>query len=344
MATTNFKDYAIVIHHCDNDGYLSGTLLRLYANDQGIPDANIRYFCYTYSNNDALEQFIDDMTSQGVLTENTLILAGDVSISPASKELFRRIFSATKRKFWFDHHATSLDLEKEDEFFKNVPGVRSDEWCGAELIFRAFPREITCGTHENIMHEVVRFVDDHDRFIHEIDGSREFLSGSMLYPESQDPGSLFWIGCLHSWEYLYDVIGKGETVSLYKKNDDERSLSDLGLERELILKSDSGQRKALKVYCINRQYNSDIFGDKYYEYPIVCTFTYNGRGWKYSLYSSRKDACCGKIAQAFSPAGGGHNGAAGFTRSELIFNKLTVVTPPIKADLEEFFREFPCSE
>ena len=249
-------------------------------------------------------------------------------------ELYNRIVSAVDRGI----------LEKEDEFFKNVPGVRSDEWCGAELIFRAFPREITCGTHENIMHEVVRFVDDHDRFIHELDGSREFLSGSMLYPESQDPGSLFWIGCLHSWEYLYDVIGKGETVSLYKKNDEERSLSALGFERELILKSDSGQRKALKVYCINRQYNSDIFGDKYYEYPIVCTFTYNGRGWKYSLYSSRKDACCGKIAQAFSPAGGGHNGAAGFTRSELIFNKLTVVTPPIKADLEEFFREFPCSE
>ena len=64
----------------------------------------------------------------------------------------------------------------------------------------------------------------------------------------------------------------------------------------------------------------------------------------YRLWPVYDSYCCGKIAQSFSPAGGGHNGAAGFTRSELIFNKLTVVTPPIKADLEEFFKEFPCSE
>lgn len=347
MATMNLKDYAIIIHHTDNDGYLSGTLLRLYANHVGIPDANIRYFAFNYSNTAELEEFMDDMSVQGILTEDTLILMGDVSIAPGTKEIFRKIFSATKNKFWFDHHTTSLDLEKTDEFFQEIPGKRSDDWCGAELIFRAFTEAICSEAGSipiNVAHEVVSLVDDHDRFVHQLDYSREFLSGSMLYPESQEPGSLFWVQCISSWEFLYDVIGKGETVFAYKKQDEEKTLKALGFEREIVLKSKSGQRKALKVYCVNRQYNSDIFGDKYYQYPIVCVFTYNGKGWRYSLYSSKPDACCGKIAQAFSPAGGGHNGAAGFTRAELIFNKLTVVTPPIDCNLEDYFKEYPAME
>lgn len=352
MKAIDFSNYAIVIHHCDNDGYLSGTLLRAVANANGVHDENIRYFRYTYSNLELLEQFIDDMLSQGILNENTYVLMGDISISTVSAPLFKRLFGFVKNsdhKWWFDHHRSSIEINDEDEVLKLIPGVRSMEYCASKLIWNELKDEIEEGFRsrnlfDKLSNPVIELVDDHDRFIHKLSDSRNFLTGSMVDPTSSDPSDYFWIDCLSDKEALDEVINNGKIISSYKKNEEAMSLRQLGFERTLILKSKTGQSKTMKVYCINRNYNSDIFGEKYTEYPIVCTFTYNGEAWKYTFYSSRDDACCDKIAQAFSPAGGGHPGAAGFTRSENLFNKLTVITPPMKCKLNDYFKEIDIIE
>lgn len=350
----DFSKYAIIIHHCDNDGYLSGTLLRLYANSQGVHDDNIRYFKYTYNNLDELNQFIDDMISHGVLNEDTYVLMGDISISAASAPSFKRLFNIVKdddHKWWFDHHRSSIEINNSDEELKAINGIRSTEYCGARLIYENLHESLNEGLQsrnlfDGIVETPVFLVDDHDRFVHEIEDSRAFLAGSMLYEDSTNPASNFWIECLHDdgIDFIRDVISDGETVMQYKKMDEAASISALGFERDFILKSKTKQTKHLKVYCVNRAYNSDIFGELYEKYPLVCCFTYNGRNWKYTFYSSKKDACCDKIAQAYSIGGGGHAGAAGFTRCENIFNKLCVTTPPIRADLSEFFKDYPVVE
>ena len=356
--TIDLHNHAIVIYHCDNDGYLSGTLLRLYANSQGVHDDNIRYFRYNYGNINELETFIDDMQAQGVLDENTYVLMGDISISSVTATTFKRLFGMVKdstHKWWFDHHRSSIDVNNNDEELSAVNGVRSAEYCGAMLIYKMLHDEIVEGLESRnifggIDDYVVYLVDDHDRFVHEMPESRAFLAGSMLYEESMDPSEYFWIDMLamcHNYDYSYEletIVEKGNTVIQYKKNDEKLSLKSLGFERDFVLKSKDKQVKSLKMYCINRAYNSDIFGELYEQYPIVCCFTYNGKNWKYSLYSSRKDACCDKIAQAYSPAGGGHPGAAGFTRAENIFNKLCVTTPPIKCNLEDYFKDYAVTE
>ena len=60
-----------------------------------------------------------------------------------------------------------------------------------------------------------------------------------------------------------------------------------------------------------------MFGKKYYEYPLVVNFAYNGKGFSYSLFSSNPEVDCSKIAETFG--GGGHKGAAGFFLDKLIF-------------------------
>lgn len=335
------NEYAVIIHHCDNDGYLSATELSIVAERKfDIPRQNQRFFCFNYNNTEELSVQFDDWMSMGIVDpESTVLLMGDISISAGNIPLFTRLCKMCKTTMWFDHHATSLATCETSEYLNYLPGVRSIEYCGAKLIWDFFPevfKEFPSGEY------VVNLVDDHDRFIHEMHGSRTFLSGTMAIEESSHPEtSDFWLDCLKSKTHTMDIINMGFTIDKYKAQDEQRSRKSLMFEREFTIKDNQGRRKTLQMACINRSYNSDIFGEEYEKYPIVCCFTYNGKAWKYSLYSSRPDACCNKIAQAYSVGGGGHPGAAGFVRSENLFNRVNVVTPPINGNLNDYFGEYP---
>ena len=224
MATTNFKDYAIVIHHCDNDGYLSGTLLRLYANSQGIPDSNIVYFCYNNININELERFIDDMIVQSVLTGEALILAGNISIAPETSKVFKRIFSLSSNVFWFDHHETSLELENEDVFFKNIPGVRSSEYCSSKLIWNKFHDDIIEGFKSRNLFsaftdKVINLVDSLVRNPNNnTTEERNFLAGTVIDTRSTNPADYFWIDCIYFDDAFEEAIHNGLIANTYIDN------------------------------------------------------------------------------------------------------------------------------
>ena len=40
-----------------------------------------------------------------------------------------------------------------------------------------------------------------------------------------------------------------------------------------------------KCYVVNQKTNSWVFGQKYYEYPLVCIWVFNGKKYLYTLYS-----------------------------------------------------------
>ena len=60
------------------------------------------------------------------------------------------------------------------------------------------------------------------------------------------------------------------------------------------------------------------FGDRVNDYDIVMPFNYNGRKWRYSIYTVKTGVDCSRIAKQF--AGGGHPQAAGFTTYNLIID------------------------
>ena len=68
---------------------------------------------------------------------------------------------------------------------------------------------------------------------------------------------------------------------------------------------------------VNRSCNSLIFGDLYNKYPLVATFVFDGKKYKYSIYSNDRSVKCNEIAAKFG--GGGHAGAAGFISDKLEF-------------------------
>jgi hypothetical protein len=71
-------------------------------------------------------------------------------------------------------------------------------------------------------------------------------------------------------------------------------------------------------YCLNNlKAGSDQFGDEYADHDMVCRFAYTGKGWSYSLYSSKENVDCSEIAKQYD--GGGHRGAAGFKLDYCIF-------------------------
>ena len=162
---------------------------------------------------------------------------------------------------------------------------------------------------------IIRFVNDHDVWRHEISGTREFHDGFSLVT-NKHPMSNLWTTLLYSSrEYtLYDdYVKKGMTIRDYNKIQYEHQLKH-AFESYIC---------GVRVLCLNSTCaTSEVFGDKINEYDAVCIFYYQGDKmlWKYSMYSKEDGIDVSRICKRYG--GGGHEHAAGFTNIHLIFPRL----------------------
>ena len=74
--------------------------------------------------------------------------------------------------------------------------------------------------------------------------------------------------------------------------------------------------KAVKKYLRSpKKFTYKPFNPNEEEYDMFIGFSYNGKGWNYSLRSTKVD--CSQIAMKYG--GGGHKGASGFNADKLLF-------------------------
>jgi oligoribonuclease NrnB/cAMP/cGMP phosphodiesterase (DHH superfamily) len=206
-----------------------------------------------------------------------------------------------------DHHDSSIHLQQDNkyEWLKSIKGIRSKEASGAALTYMNLYKVGFDG-----IPYFIKLVSDYDCWEYKYDPDTTYFK---LGLETKDYDALDDV-----WEALFvdpmsreTLLELGKIIKSYIDKDNKAYRDSYAYETEVA---------GIKCMAINRKNNSWIFGEKYYEYPIVMTYAFNGEKWSYSIFSSDPNVDCSKIAESFG--GGGHRGAAGWVMDDMPFKKV----------------------
>ena len=228
------------------------------------------------------------------------------TLSPEGKATYDRV----RRFFRTDYSGTMLtwiyasmtDKEREDPskvVFDLTPGLTH---VGFWINNPAIKREVQIPL-------AVRYIDDNDVWRHSLEESKYFaLTFKSLPNEMTNPLNLdFWKEMLYAPnpKRTLDLVDRGRMLFDYQDSINHYILKN-GFEYEIA---------GIKTFCLNTPFgNSQIFCEKYDEYPMVCKYSYDGNigKWRYTFYSNGKDpdVDCAEIARLFFN-GSGHKAASG---------------------------------
>lgn len=318
----------LIVHHTDADGHCAAAVARYeLTNDFD----SVSYYAYNY--------FGDIKTD---VANGTQIYLVDISMNDNVEEFIKTSLEKGCRVVHIDHHKTSVEYYNEHDIDnpnwiylvhdenddrgpvsgclltfvyasmnssqKQTPMDVNYDFTELRDHFRLDPKD----ADDRYVPYIVRLVDDHDVWRHKLNESKAFSYAYKRLPkEVTDPE------CDDLWEAIYN---EHHIMIRQMMLDGERILADEKARNEILLEIGGFETDIFGNSCIclnNLTAGSDQFGDKYDEYDMVCRFAYNGNGWSYSLYSSKKETDCSEIAKRYG--GGGHTGAAGFKLDYCIF-------------------------
>lgn len=283
-----------VFYHNDNDGKCAAHLVYLWAKNKQYNIEQTDFYPVNYN---------DKVPTADLVEKGEEVYIVDYSFTETTvSELLNISFKAMGNVYWFDHHKTSLEVEGY---------IKSTNVCKSMVI--DVNRSGTLITYDELIKdtevdndtikEVVKLVDDYDRWIHAYPESKLFNSGSTMFPNGPfddiwhtDPGN---------------VIEKGKFVKEYN---DIINLKMCNHGKYFIKINDK------RCIVLNTPIkSSDVFNEYFEKYRLAIRWSFDGEIYNYSIYSSRDDVDCSAIAKYFDPNGGGHKGAAGFRSKDLKF-------------------------
>ena len=274
-------------YHNDIDGICAGRIVAEFYQNFKIWD----YSMCNYTNLDI----------SCVCPDETVFFV-DLSFTDATKDALYRLIDIGANICWIDHHESSIALSNSDSRLKNLPGIRSKCASGAALTYM-FLNEVS---FEDVP-LFIQYISDFDNWNH------QFYPKSTYFKYGLECNQYDLFSPI--WETLFSdcsngivnkMITDGEIISQYNKQENFRTCSDFGYIVEF---------EGYTAYVLNSNKNSLVFGDIIHYYPLVITWIYTGKYYKYSLYSEDNTVDCSKIAERYG--GGGHKSAAGFTSSNL---------------------------
>lgn len=113
-----------------------------------------------------------------------------------------------------------------------------------------------------------------------------------------------------SYEVVDNIIEQGSLLLRYQEQQNETSMKS----------SFDATIDDIKLLCLNTGHrNSQVFQSKWNEadYDMMLAFSFTGKKWSYSVYSTKQDVDCSVFAKKYG--GGGHKGAAGFYTDNMLF-------------------------
>lgn len=286
--------------HLDMDGRCAGSV--------------VAQFTQNYKQEDYYEVDYIKPLPIDIIKPNEEIYLVDYSFKEDTIWQFDEILKKTKNVVWVDHHTSSINLLKVRPDLKKIKGIIQDGISGAALTYMYL---YNCD-FENIPY-YIKLVSDYDCWLYKYNPDTTYFKIGMDM-EKQGPLEYVWKQLYKESdkEYLEEnsgliidcLINKGKIIKDYIDKDNESYREQWSYESEI---------DGYRCLVINRKSNSWIFGKKYYEYPVVVVWAFNGDKYSYSIFSNDKTVDCSKIAEKLG--GGGHVGAAGFTSNELLFKK-----------------------
>lgn len=206
---------------------------------------------------------------------------------------------------WIDHHATSIDEAKRFNF--SPKGVRRVGEAACELAWEFL-------NPNRSMPIAVRLLGRYDVWDHKDPRVLPFQYGFRL--SQRDPSDLrFWSGVFLASAMsgaTEHTISIGESVLKYETQSFERYCKSHAFESEL---------DGFRAVCVNRGLSSSKLFESVWDpeqFDVMVSFSRLAKGkWSVSIYSTKENIDCGRIALKFG--GGGHKGAAGFVCERLPF-------------------------
>lgn len=257
-------------HHNDLDGRAAGAVVAQYENNYNPSD----YFEVDYSTRIPIEKIDKDERVYFV----------DYSFTEDTIDTLESILDITKNVIWIDHHKSSIKLVgMYPDLLERTKGIIRDDISGAALTYMYI-----YGVSYDDIPLALKYVSDYDCHILSMPDVMEFKYGIDI--EDYSPLSDIWGTLLSSDGYstINYIITNGRIAKRYHDNQCESIRNSIGYESLL---------DGYKVLVINRDGNSTLFGDKFNEYDICVRWSFNGRLYTYSLYTTRDDIDVSEIAE-----------------------------------------------
>lgn len=311
----NFKN-VMVYHHNDLDGYAAAAVVyhgikesKLYPDDVKVDFKAIGFpttwetFAYDTDPKEYDEIYIVDYSFTNATIQYLLKLAESSHVN------------------WIDHHVSSnsatemmiVDAFQSNNLHYYVDSSRSGAW----LVWNY--------THADQVPEVIRLVDDHDRWVH-ADPRSELLNDAFFASdELHDPESIEWLRLLENGSdantLLIQLVSEGRAISKYKEMLYEQ-------HRKFAFEVKIKDFEQYSAIALNDRGNSKCFGDLVKQYDVCILFhTNRPEEIAMSFYSDpefvkEKGIDVSKIAMQYG--GGGHPGASGCSMTQDQFNEVFI--------------------
>lgn len=321
----------LIVHHCDNDGYGAAAII-----SHAIGKNKVDYIEASYEV--PLKKLIKN-------TNYRTIYFVDYSISTKENALFVMELNKERDVIWIDHHKSSIDMIEEMPELSELYGYRVIGISGTGLSWiyalnhLALDREGVTDTLLNATTARIEQVSDTYTTI-----SKEM--GNVFLRKLMCPKTLHLINRWDIWDiddrvldfnYGLDISRPEDLLSIFRSEEIDfqtqaKAIHDGVVIRRHVEKEDKEncdkngfeikiqyENNTYSCFCLNTNHFSSLaFGDRVNDYDIVMPFNYNGRKWRYSMYTVKTGVDCSRIAKRF--AGGGHPQAAGFTTYNLVVN------------------------
>lgn len=283
-----------IFHHNDNDGKAAAAIIYRSFKRQGLILDKDDFISVNYN---------DSIPTADQIQDNDVVVIVDYSFTEATvHNLYEISKKANRQVWWYDHHKSSLEvLDKviEDKICKDV--IVDMDRSGAKIVYDKYAKYNTSEYVDNI----IKLVDDYDRWIHQYPESMWFNIGSTM--EDTHPTSDTWIND------PVKIIENGKLIKEYNDAKNSKLVKDNGYEITI------NNHKCIVLNSPERI--SQAFAEYFDEYKFAIIWSFNGKNFTHSIYSQLEDVDCAKIAEHFNPTGGGHKGAAGFVSDKIIFIK-----------------------
>ena len=331
----------LIVHHCDNDGYGAAAIIA-YA----IGKDKVDYIEASYEV--PLKKLIKN-------TNYRAIYFVDYSISTKENALFVMELNKERDVIWIDHHKSSIDMIEEMPELSELYGYRVIGISGTGLSWIYALNHLALnrdGVTDTLLNAATaRMEQIKDTYT----GISTVMGGSIIR-QLMIPKTLYLINRWDIWaiddrvlDFNYGLNINGPTDLLGVLESDEidfqtqaKAIHDGVVIRRHVEKEDKENcdkngfefiidymGRKYNCFALNtNHYSSLTFGDRMNEYDICVPFSYNGKCWRYSMYTTKMEVDCSVIAKYFD--GGGHKQAAGFSTNSLIIKPNEVLVTGLK--------------